>query len=195
MTKEAVLCMLCGYNRMTGEYVELPAKLRTAPKKKKRNPLSFIGSAFLAFFLLLFIAGYVFYEPILESNRDLLSDRLKEKLPRTLSRPINPKWLRKMTCDALVTVYEADIAKDLTQTHPPYAIGDTVTLQSDTGKSGQGIFQGVEGRNALLKAGGKTIQVPFLSLNLDCRLRADRAGRQVYIFTTATQRAEAFLVQ
>ena len=195
MTKEAVLCMLCGYNRTTGKYVELPPKPSVARKKKKQAARSLVLTASVVLFLLLIIAGYVFYEPLLEENKDRLPDALKEKLPQRRSRPINPEWLRKMTLDALISVYESDVAEELTLTHPPYAAGDTVILLSDTGKTGQGIFQGAEEQDALLRAGGKIVRIPFLSLNLDCRLRADRAGRQVYIYTTATQRAEAFLKQ
>lgn len=193
MTKEAVLCMQCGYNQTSGKYVELPQRPAAISKKKKRSLFARLGTLFAVFISLLFFAGYVFYEPILEANRETLPDVLKEKLPERLSRPINPEWLRKMTKDALSAVYESEISNELTRSHPPYAVGDTVTLRSESGKSGRGIFQGVEAQDALLEAGGKTVRVPFISLNLDCRLRADRAGRQLYIYETASRRADAFL--
>lgn len=195
MTKEAVLCMLCGYNRTSGKYVELPAKPAAGPKKTKRNALSQTGTILLFFVILLFLVGYIFYEPILEQNKSWLSDSLKEKLPQRLSRPINPKWLRKMTKDALIAVYESEISTEFTVSHPLYATGDTVILQSDSGKSGQGIFQGMEEQHVLLKAGEKMVRVPLVSLNLDCRLRADQAGRQIYIYETASRRADAFMKQ
>lgn len=193
MTPEAVLCMLCGYNRTSGHYVELPRKPAAKPQKKKHSVLSLIITSLAIILLTLALAVYVFYEPLLEENRALLSDAMKEQLPQKLNRPFNPKWMRRMTKDALIAVYEKDIEQSLLISHPPYSIGDTIILRSESGKSGKGVFQGADGQDALLLAGGKMVNVPFQSLEMDCRLRADKAGRRIHIYETASKRAEAFL--
>ena len=193
MTRDAVLCMACGYNLNTGQYIDLPNKLARKKSEGKFKPFSLLVSIGLTAFILTGVAVYVFYEPILEGNRSALPSGIREKLPIRLERPFYPAWMKNMTHDALVAVYEQDIETKLLTSHPAYVNGDTITLKSQSGKAGQGIFRGTEEQHALLEAKGNLVRVPFSTLEENCRLRADSTGRKVYIFKMANRRAKALL--
>lgn len=191
MTREAVLCMVCGYNLKTGQYIDLPnKKSNAASTDKKRIRIYPVFIILVAAAFLLTMVVYVFYEPILEGNRDSLPADLTAKLPNRLERP---KWMESMSKGALIGVYVSAISKDLDITHPMYVVGDTIMLRSESGKSGRGVFKGIDAENALLEAKGKSIPVPFSTLDTDCKLRADPEARVQYILEHANRRADAYM--
>ena len=179
-----MICMECGYNTQTGEFIRTTTSGRRGPR---------LG-VWLLLFLVIVTAWIGFRRPEwIEPGRRALVATYRwareavNPVPEVSGEdPVAPEPAssedREEPDDRAAGSQRAEIQDRLNREYPPLVPGQSATFELDDGSTFRGEFRGVEGDQAVIKReDGRLVRGPLNRLSRETRLRCDPQARAKWV--------------